>query len=160
MKRYQSLYYFVEYAKCAISGKLFKFNDYIPKNSFNSILLHSLDNRISLRDYNFQESAPFVLGDIMGLYPIVKSSEFDYPSVEARALLENAKVMLADNNLSSAFELTSEALNWLQQVCWEFIEHLRLFKSEYRIQLIKALQYYFILLFILLHNITNYVCGG
>jgi len=72
--------------------------------------------RLLTRDYDFSVSSPFAIGDVHSLLPVVKTSEPDVVFADSKRVLDAARSHIAQQNFSVAYEFTSEAGQWLQQV--------------------------------------------
>ncbi|KAG0576037.1 hypothetical protein KC19_5G050100 [Ceratodon purpureus] len=70
---------------------------------------------LAARKFDFQADAPFKTSDILDLQSVVK--HLSPVCVDARDLLENGKLSLAQGKLNEAYEAFSEAFTILQQVC-------------------------------------------
>ncbi|KAL3680571.1 hypothetical protein R1sor_023527 [Riccia sorocarpa] len=101
----------------------FKYQFELPEDARSKIckvstfrdLCQKVGVMLAARDYNFSSKAPFQITDILDLQAVVKHST--PVCADARDLLENGKLRLAQGKLNEAYELFSEAFTILQQVC-------------------------------------------
>eukprot|EP01084_Bolivina_argentea_P113210 201810_1 len=73
--------------------------------------------RILSKPYDFQESEPLGMWDIVDLVPTSKNCQPSTPFQEANDILSEAHVNLAKGNIQTAFDLTTCAAGAMEQVC-------------------------------------------
>jgi protein TIF31 len=93
-----------------------KFHQRISPMSLLRRLCQLSGVRISAVHYDFSHSTPFTTENIVDIVPVAKSCEPDFPLLEARQMVDAAKVQLQHLNIAAAFELCQDASRWIQQV--------------------------------------------
>jgi protein TIF31 len=98
------------------NGNPFLFSKRLSKLSILRRICQICGIRIQCKDYDWNVPSPFAEADIQDIVPLVKSCEPDTPLPAAKYLLDEAKLLLQQGNIISAYERSQDASKYLSQV--------------------------------------------
>lgn len=80
-------------------------------------ICHRLGLQMEAKAYDFKSATPFTAADLVGVFPVVKSSLPENPSQDAKTLIERGRILLNRSVLGGSYEALQEAASMLYQVC-------------------------------------------